>query len=95
MSSSVLLVEKSDAVATVTLNRPDALNAIDMDMRADLTALAVTAQFNSPATYACGAGTRIYWNPTMIAASPTAGALRALFGDQLRRHRRESDDVNL
>jgi enoyl-CoA hydratase len=33
MSSSVLLVEKSDAVATVTLNRPDAMNAFSTELR--------------------------------------------------------------
>ncbi|MFN8624509.1 MAG: enoyl-CoA hydratase [Candidatus Binatia bacterium] len=33
MSSSVLLVEKSDAVATVTLNRPDAMNAFSVELR--------------------------------------------------------------
>lgn len=40
MEFKTLLFELKDGVATVTLNRPDALNAIDMDMRADFTALA-------------------------------------------------------
>jgi len=40
MHFKTLLYELKDGIATVTLNRPDALNAIDMDMRADLTALA-------------------------------------------------------
>ncbi len=40
MDFKTLLYELEDGIATVTLNRPDALNAIDMDMRADLTALA-------------------------------------------------------
>jgi enoyl-CoA hydratase/carnithine racemase len=40
MEFKTLLYELSDGIATVTLNRPDALNAINMDMRADLTALA-------------------------------------------------------
>lgn len=31
--SSVLLVEKRDAVATVTLNRPEAMNALSLDLR--------------------------------------------------------------
>jgi len=39
MEFKTLLYEASDGVATVTLNRPDHLNAIDMDMRADLSAL--------------------------------------------------------
>jgi enoyl-CoA hydratase len=33
MSSPVLLVEKSDAVATITLNRPEAMNALSLDLR--------------------------------------------------------------
>ena len=33
MSSSVLLVEKHDAVATVTLNRPEAMNALSAELR--------------------------------------------------------------
>ena len=40
MDFKTLLYDLKDGIATVTLNRPDALNAIDMDMRADLTALA-------------------------------------------------------
>ncbi len=33
MSASVLLVEKDDAVATITLNRPEAMNALSLDLR--------------------------------------------------------------
>ncbi len=33
MNSSVLLVEKKDAVATVTLNRPEAMNAFSAELR--------------------------------------------------------------
>jgi enoyl-CoA hydratase len=33
MSSPVLLVEKSDAVVTITLNRPEAMNALSLDLR--------------------------------------------------------------
>jgi len=33
MSDSVLLVEKSDSIATVTLNRPTAMNALNQDLR--------------------------------------------------------------
>ncbi len=40
MDFKALLYDVQDRIATVTLNRPDALNAIDMDMRADLTTLA-------------------------------------------------------
>src|SRR5574341_1965866 len=40
MDFKALLYDVQDGIATVTLNRPDALNAIDMDMRADLTTLA-------------------------------------------------------
>ncbi len=37
MSSSVLLIEKSDAVANVTLNRPAAMNALSLELRQALT----------------------------------------------------------
>jgi len=37
MSSSVLLVESSDAVASVTLNRPAAMNALSHELRQALT----------------------------------------------------------
>jgi enoyl-CoA hydratase/carnithine racemase len=33
MSTSVLIVEKSDAVAIITLNRPEAMNALSLDLR--------------------------------------------------------------
>ncbi len=44
---------------------------------ADITSLAATGTFSSPSSYACGAGARIYFYPTMIGASPTLGAPRA------------------
>ena len=37
MSSPVLLIEKSDAVASVTLNRPAAMNALSLELRQALT----------------------------------------------------------
>jgi enoyl-CoA hydratase len=37
MSSPVLLIEKSDAVARVTLNRPAAMNALSLELRRALT----------------------------------------------------------
>jgi enoyl-CoA hydratase len=37
MSSPVLLVERTDAVATVTLNRPQAMNALSRELRQALT----------------------------------------------------------
>lgn len=33
MNSSVLLVDKREAVATVTLNRPEAMNAFSAELR--------------------------------------------------------------
>ena len=33
MSSPVLVVERSDAVVTITLNRPEAMNALSLDLR--------------------------------------------------------------
>src|SRR3972149_5676659 len=36
MPSSMLLVEKSDAIATITLNRPEAMNALSAELRAGL-----------------------------------------------------------
>ncbi len=43
----------------------------------DLTAIAATGQFNSPGQYACGPGTRIYFYPTLLAASRNSGVFRA------------------
>ena len=37
MSSPVLLIEKRDAVASVTLNRPAAMNALSLELRQALT----------------------------------------------------------
>lgn len=37
MSSPVLLIEKNDAVASVTLNRPAAMNALSLELRQALT----------------------------------------------------------
>jgi enoyl-CoA hydratase len=37
MSSPVLLVDTSDAVATITLNRPEAMNALSLDLRLALS----------------------------------------------------------
>ena len=36
MSEPVLLVEKSDEIATVTLNRPNAMNALSRELRAEI-----------------------------------------------------------
>lgn len=36
MSEPVLLVEKTDGIATVTLNRPDAMNALSRELRAEI-----------------------------------------------------------
>jgi len=41
MSSQVLKVEKQDGVATLTLNRPEAMNALSRDLR-----VAISASFN-------------------------------------------------
>jgi enoyl-CoA hydratase len=35
MSYKTIIFEESDNIATITLNRPDALNAINQDMRED------------------------------------------------------------
>jgi len=36
--SDVLLVEKSEGVATLTLNRPTAMNALSLELRRELIA---------------------------------------------------------
>ena len=46
MEFSTLLYELTDGIATVTLNRPDQLNAINMDMRLDFATLAEELFFN-------------------------------------------------
>src|SRR3990172_12097448 len=46
MELKTLLYELEDGIATITLNRPDVLNAISTDMRADFTALAETLFFD-------------------------------------------------
>jgi enoyl-CoA hydratase len=46
MELKTLLYELTDGIATVTLNRPDQLNSIDMDMRLDFAALAEELFFN-------------------------------------------------
>ncbi|HKZ71030.1 MAG TPA: enoyl-CoA hydratase-related protein [Anaerolineales bacterium] len=46
MDFNTLLYELNDGIATVTLNRPDHLNAISMEMRQDFTALSEELFFN-------------------------------------------------
>ena len=46
MEFETLLYELKDGLATVTLNRPDQLNAISMEMRRDFTALTEELFFN-------------------------------------------------
>ena len=46
MELKTLLYELEDGIATITLNRPDVLNAISTDMRADFTALTETLFFD-------------------------------------------------
>jgi len=46
MEFQTLQYELEDGLALVTLNRPDQLNAIDMEMRRDLTALSEELTFN-------------------------------------------------
>jgi enoyl-CoA hydratase len=46
MELNTLLYELTDGIATVTLNRPDQLNAIDMAMRLDFATLAEELFFN-------------------------------------------------
>jgi len=46
MEYKTLLLDIDGAIATVTLNRPDVLNAVNMDMRLDFTALTDALFFN-------------------------------------------------
>jgi enoyl-CoA hydratase/carnithine racemase len=46
MDFKTLLYELNDGIATITLNRPDHLNAISMEMRQDFTALSEELFFN-------------------------------------------------
>jgi len=46
MEFKTLLYELQDGIATITLNRPDALNAINMEMRHDFTTLTETLFFD-------------------------------------------------
>lgn len=46
MEFKTLLYQLEDGIATVTLNRPDVLNAVNMEMRLDFTALADELFFN-------------------------------------------------
>ncbi len=46
MEFKTLLLEIADGIATVTLNRPDHLNAISLEMRADFTALSEALFFD-------------------------------------------------
>jgi enoyl-CoA hydratase/carnithine racemase len=46
MEFKTLVYDLQDGIAVITLNRPDVLNAIDMDMRADFAALTETLFFD-------------------------------------------------
>jgi enoyl-CoA hydratase/carnithine racemase len=46
MEFKTLLYDLQDGIAVITLNRPDVLNAIDMDMRADFAELTETLFFD-------------------------------------------------
>ena len=46
MEFKALLFEIEDGIATITMNRPELLNAVNMDMRLDFTALMDELFFN-------------------------------------------------
>jgi enoyl-CoA hydratase len=62
MSDDVILCEVADGVATVTLNRPQAMNALNRAMRKRLAEVmrAVDADENVRAVILTGAGTRAF-----------------------------------
>ncbi|WP_260581009.1 enoyl-CoA hydratase [Sphingopyxis sp. PET50] len=59
---SLVLITRDDAVATITLNRPEAMNALSKALRADLAAAmrAVAADEGIRAIVLTGAGTRAF-----------------------------------
>ena len=60
MSEPVLMVEKTDGIATLTLNRPQAMNALSRELRLEIVS-AFAALQSDPATHVViltGAGGR-------------------------------------
>ena len=59
---TLVLTEKRDGVALVTMNRPDAMNALSTDLRDELAATieALEADTNMRVLILTGAGTRAF-----------------------------------
>lgn len=95
MEFETLLYELKDGLATVTLNRPDQLNAISMEMRRDFTALTEELFFNDAVRVVLftGAGRAFCSGGDM--AHFEQGWLTPMFRAQSRRLTKFFDDLEM
>ena len=96
MSDDVILLEVADGVATVTLNRPQAMNALNRAMRARLAEVmrAVDADDAVRAVILTGAGERLHLSARYLENQRVAGTGPAFcsFGRAIRYR---AEDVDL